>query len=320
MLVLTLRDVEKSVARLAGLIHGRYGLREYHFVAIPRGGVPVAYLLAEYLRREHGCAVLISLSSDHVRATSGDAKVIAVDDITCTGASMERVVLAGEASSGAVLYAKGTEFGNEVLVAGTVNYDTWVQFPWEQGDADQGKPEDAVRRLIEYLGGDPTEEGFLDTPRRVLGFYDELNRIRDEEITATAFSSTTQDLVVMSGIPFASLCGHHMLPYFGEAAVAYVPHGKILGLSKLARAVQQAAAGLTVQEHLTAQAAEQISDWAESKEVAVVTTAVHSCMVIRGVRALGARASASTMLGKFRESAALRAEFFAIADQAKSLA
>lgn len=310
----TLGEVSALTYNLADRILAEYGLREYHLVAIPRGGVPVAYALAGYLRSK-GCTVDISLPEDHVRNRGFS---IAVDDILVTGNTIRRVVDAGEAALGVALYGKYESADRFVALA--VEPDVWVQFPWEQNDADLGKPEDAVRRLIEYLGSDPTDEGLLDTPKRVLRFYDELREVRDAEIIPTTFSSTTQDLVVLSGIPFASLCEHHMLPYFGEASIAYVPHGKILGLSKPARAVQQAAAGLTVQEHVTAQIASQVSDWASSEDVAVVTTAVHSCMVLRGVRALGARASASAMLGKFRDSAPLRAEFFAVVNQARSLA
>lgn len=308
-------DVGLLATQLANRIVGQYGLQEYHLVAIPRGGVPVAYVLAERLRAQ-GSTASMSLPSDHVRTRSTS---IVVDDIVVTGETMKRVLDAGEAVLGVALYAK-PDSPPGVWAACKVPVDTWVQFPWEERDDDLGKPEDAVRRLIEYLGEDPTEEDLLDTPKRVLRFYDELREARDAEIVATTFSSTVQDFVVTSGIPFASLCRHHMLPYFGEAAIGYVPHGKILGLSKPPRAVQQAAGALTVQEHLTAQVAEQVREWTASEDVAVVTTAVHSCMVIRGVKALGARTSASTMLGKFRTAPSLRAEFFAVIGEARSLA
>lgn len=318
---LTLRQVRVDARHLAALVVEHYGRRAYHLIAIPRGGVSVACLVAAELENQHGCTVGMSLPSEHVRATSGDVKVIVVDDILVTGATMARVLGAGEASSGAVLYIKGNPYSEKtVLHAAVADKTLWVQFPWEVADEDLGKPEDAVRRLIEYLGEDPTEEDLLDTPRRVLRFYDELREMRDTEITGTMFSSTTQDLIITSGMPFASLCRHHMLPYFGEASVAYVPHGEILGLSKSARAVQQAAGGLTVQEHITAQVAEQVKDWTKSEDVAVVTMATHLCMTMRGAKAVGSRTSASAMLGMFRESFALRAEFFAVLREAKSLA
>lgn len=329
MHILTLRDVQESADRLGMLIYERYGRRQYHLIAIPRGGVPVAYILAEALRKR-GCLVGMSLSSDHVRASADGEKTIAVDDILTTGRTMGRVLSSGEASSGAVLYTKDSSLMLNTLYAEVVTADVWIQFPWEQADEDLGKPEDAVRRLIEYLGDDPTRGGLRETPARVLRFLEEAKKQPAPDSVA-AFETEVGDLIVTARIPFASLCEHHMLPYFGEASVGYIPHvtvqdgggrlgGKLLGLSKAARAVQIAAGGLTLQEHLTRGAAVIVSEWAHSEDVAVLTTATHSCMVVRGVKAIGSRTLASAMLGKFRTSAPLRAEFFAVVREAKSLA
>lgn len=306
---------------VAGLLQdglGRLSMREpTAFAGIPRGGIPAAMMVAKAwadLGDRHEIPVF---SSDDV-PESFRARIVLVDDIRVTGNTMARAkaLFASNVMSQVVLVHKG--LASDVLSGMEVPANEWVTFPWETREND-GKPEDAVSRLIEYLGDDPTRDELLETPARVLRFYDELRTASEQEITATTFDSTTKDLVVISGIPFASLCEHHMLPFFGEAAIGYIPNGYILGLSKPARAVQQAAAALTVQEHLTAQVAEQISEWAKSPNVGVVTTAVHSCMVIRGVKAVGSRTSSSAMLGSFRTAPELRAEFFSVVEGASRL-
>jgi GTP cyclohydrolase I len=289
---------------------------------IPRGGIAVAFSAARHLED----AVVLSTAEAVGPRAEVDAPLIVVDDIMVTGNTAKRAYNATGAAMVATLVHKSADPQDHGALSAVryasavkVPLSEWVQFPWERNDRDQGKPEDAVSRLIEYLGDDPTRDELLETPARVLRFYDELRNASEQEIVATVFDSSTKDLIVISGIPFASLCEHHMLPFFGEAAIGYIPNGSILGLSKPARAVQQAAAALTVQEHLTAQVAEQISEWTKSPAVAVFTTAVHSCMVIRGVKAIGSRTSASAMLGSFRTAPELRAEFFAVVEGASRL-
>lgn len=180
---------------------------------------------------------------------------------------------------------------------------TWEQIP----------PAEAVRCLIAYAGYDPTEEQFADTPRRVLALYAELRERRESEVYLTLFESKYDDLMVVRGIPMFSLCAHHLLPFFGEAHVGYVPNGKkILGLSKAARIVQQRSAGLCVQEELARQIASDVSEGTGTENVAVILKAVHTCMLVRGPKAYGADTVTSAMLGAFRNSDRLRSEFLSM--------
>jgi len=204
-------------------------------------------------------------------------------------------------------------FGDAYAALLLADYSSWVTFPWEKADPDQGRPEDAVRRLIEYVGADPTTPELVETPRRVLKFLDELRERADGDFEATAFEIDHQDLVVVRTIPLYSLCPHHLLPFFGTAHVGYIPaRGRVLGLSKLARAVAKESAGLRTQEALTAAVADSIKQSAQTEDVAVVTKAVHSCMIMRGVKAFGSETITSSMLGEFRAQPALRAEFLSL--------
>jgi len=236
-------------------------------------------------------------------------RIVLVDDVRMTGRTMAEAasLLAPNVLAKAVLVHKGR--ASDILSGLEVAAGEWVTFPWETREAG-GIPLDAVERLIEYAGDDPTRLGLKDTPARVLRFLDE---IRENPYQPMAFESSIGDLQVTGNIPFAGLCEHHLQSYWGTAAIGYIPNGKLIGLSKASRALASAASGLTMQEEVTARAAKLISQDADTPDVAVVTTAQHSCMIARGVKAIGSYSVSSAMLGKFRVSPALRAEFMALA-------
>jgi GTP cyclohydrolase I len=175
------------------------------------------------------------------------------------------------------------------------------------------RAERAVADLLAALGQDPSSEQLLDTPRRVAASYAEL-------LTPAPFTLTTflnhegyDELVLARGIPFSSLCQHHLLPFTGVAHVGYLPAGRILGLSKLARVVELFARRLQLQERLTTQVADWLQDQLVPKGVGVVLEAEHLCMSLRGVRAAGARTVTSTLHGRLRSDPRSRQEFLALA-------
>lgn len=177
----------------------------------------------------------------------------------------------------------------------------------------RGEAEEAVRLILRYIGEDPTREGLVDTPRRYIDMFDELNEKREEEQHNTTFSiEGYNDLVVVRHIPLHSWCEHHLMSWAGDINIGYIPEGKVLGLSKFARIVTVLQSGLTVQETLTRDIADAVSVASESKDVAVISNATHSCMTARGARAEGSTTSVSVMLGKFRVENALRAEFLQV--------
>ncbi len=171
-----------------------------------------------------------------------------------------------------------------------------------------------VARLLEELGEDPTREGLIDTPRRVadsLRFLTEGYDLDPAEIVGDAvFNEDYDDLVVVRDVNFFSLCEHHLLPFFGRAQIAYLPKGRVVGLSKVPRIVDAFAHRLQIQERLTRQIAQALNDVLEPDGVAVVVEARHLCMEMRGVEKQGSETLTSCMLGTFRDDPRTRAEFF----------
>ena len=191
-----------------------------------------------------------------------------------------------------------------------------------EGSSGLAKPsreeaEDAVRTLLRWAGDDPSREGLLDTPRRVVDSYREFFGGYDAdpvEILRRTFEETDgyDEMVLLRDIRFESHCEHHMAPIIGRAHLAYLPHHRVVGISKLARLVEVYARRLQIQEKMTAQIANTIGDILEPKGVAVVIEAAHQCMTTRGVHKPGVVMVTSRMLGAFRENAATRREFLAM--------
>jgi GTP cyclohydrolase IA len=174
--------------------------------------------------------------------------------------------------------------------------------------------EAAVRTLIQWAGDDPSREGLLDTPARVVRAYEELFAGYDDDprdYLQRTFDEVGgyDELVVLTNIPVVSFCEHHMLPFQGRAHVGYLPDRRVVGISKLARVVQGFARRLQIQEKLTAEVADAIHDVLQPKGVGVVITAEHSCMTMRGVNTPGSRLTTSTLLGVVRDDPRTRNEF-----------
>lgn len=177
--------------------------------------------------------------------------------------------------------------------------------------------EEAVRTLIRWAGDDPTREGLLGTPNRVIRAYDEFFSGYGEdpaEILGRTFDETGgyDEMVVLRNIEFFSHCEHHIVPIVGKAHIGYLPDRRVLGISKLARLVETFARRLQIQEKLTADIANGLHDALKPRGVAVVIEAVHQCMTTRGVKKPGVSLVTSQMLGSFREDDKTRREFLAI--------
>jgi GTP cyclohydrolase I len=178
-----------------------------------------------------------------------------------------------------------------------------------------GRVEAAVREILAEIGEDPEREGLAGTPGRVHRMYTELTagyHVDPERLINDAiFDIAYSEMVVVKDIPFYSLCEHHLLPFFGSAAVAYIPRGRVIGLSKIPRIVEMYARRLQVQERLTQQIAEFLQDRLSPQGVGVVLEATHLCAAMRGVRKPGTIMTTSSVLGLFRTRDRTRAEFFA---------
>jgi GTP cyclohydrolase I len=171
----------------------------------------------------------------------------------------------------------------------------------------------AVRTLLLGLGEDPDREGLLDTPKRVVKALQFLtkgyNESLDELLNGAVFSENANEMVLVRDIDIFSSCEHHILPIIGRAHVAYIPNGKVIGLSKIARICEMYARRLQVQERLTLQIADALQGLLKPQGVAVVVEATHMCMVMRGVQKPGSWTVTSAMRGVFSEDARTREEF-----------
>ena len=176
---------------------------------------------------------------------------------------------------------------------------------------------DAVRHILSALGENPDRPELLRTPERVQESLLDLTRgyrePLDSILNGAVFEDPSQAMVLVRDIPFYSLCEHHLLPFFGRAHVAYIPDGRLMGLSKIPRVIEHFARRLQVQERLTEQVAEALSEALRPRGLGVVLEATHLCMVMRGVQKEGSVAATSALRGNFLSDPRARAEFLALA-------
>lgn len=173
--------------------------------------------------------------------------------------------------------------------------------------------EQEFKKIIESIGEDLTRPGLVDTPKRAAKAMQYLTRgyeqSIDEVVNDALFPSECSEMVIVKDIELYSLCEHHMLPFIGKAHIGYIPNGKVLGLSKVARIVDMYASRLQIQESLTHQIADAIQDVTGAKGVGVVIEAKHLCMMMRGVEKQNSMMQTSAMFGAFRNNQATRSEF-----------
>ncbi len=178
--------------------------------------------------------------------------------------------------------------------------------------------EELVSTILAEVGENPKREGLLRTPHRVTKMYDFLTQGYRQDISkvmnGAVFKEKYSEMVIVKDIDFFSLCEHHMLPFYGKCHIAYVPNGRIVGLSKMPRIVDVFARRLQVQERLTQQIAETLYEWLKPQGVGVVMEARHLCMMMRGVEKQNSVATTSAMKGSFRSDDKTRSEFLTLLD------
>lgn len=181
---------------------------------------------------------------------------------------------------------------------------------------DKERIQNAVREILIAVGEDPDREGLLETPKRVANMYEEIfaGLTEDPKQHIKLFNEQSNDeMVIVKDIPFYSMCEHHLLPFFGKAHIGYIPSdNKIIGLSKLARIVDNFAKKPQVQERLTSDIADFLNDNLQPKGVAVIMEAEHMCMTMRGARAAGSKTQTSALRGIMRTEAKTRAEVLSL--------
>lgn len=255
---------------------------------VPRNGIPAALALAQHL--------------DIVLVDGPERASIIVDDLIDSGATMARY--------------PGKPFYALIDKRSWSHGEDWVVWPWE-GSA-VGGIEDNIRRLLQYVGEDPTRGGLLETPGRVAKAWAEWCQGYDQdpaEVLKTFEDGAegVDEMVVVKDIPFYTHCEHHMAPFFGTATIGYLPNAKIVGLSKLSRLLDIYARRLQVQERLGCQIADAIMEHLGALGCGVVINARHLCMESRGIKKQGSTTTTSALRGLFKEDPAVRSEFLALA-------
>jgi GTP cyclohydrolase I len=186
----------------------------------------------------------------------------------------------------------------------------------------QGRIEEAVSDILYSIGEDPLREGLQKTPNRVARMYEEITvGYRTDPvklINGALFDVDYDEMVLVKDIEFYSMCEHHMLPFFGKAHVAYIPNGKVIGLSKIPRIVEMYARRLQVQERMTSEIAQFLQDTLQAKGVAVIVEGQHMCAMMRGVKKSETNMLTRKFLGQFKEDAALRLEVITHVSSSKS--
>lgn len=289
--ILTHQDIEHLCLALGSTLAQMGGAPgvELKCYPIPRGGIPAAYALDANFG--------IEFVEDPAEAD------FFFDDIIDSGETMQRWCDEYPGKPFLALIDKTDP---------SCKYKDWVVFPWE-GDAEGGIVPNIIR-ILEYIGEDPHRGGLLETPKRVAKAWDYwfggYNK-EPAEILKTFEDGAEQcdEMVIVKDIPFYSHCEHHMAPIFGTASVAYIPNGKIVGLSKLSRLVDLFARRLQVQERLTNQIAEALQEHLDPKGVGVLIRARHLCMESRGICQQGHHTVTSALRGVMREPGGAREEF-----------
>ncbi len=188
---------------------------------------------------------------------------------------------------------------------------TWISFPWERMINEDG-PTENIRRLLEYIGEDPAREGLIETPGRVIKSYEKLfggYKQNPKEIIKT-FKDNCDEMVLVKDIEFYSTCEHHMLPFFGKAHIAYIPDGKVIGVSKLVRLLEIYTRRLQIQERICQQVTNALQEFLNPIGAACVLEAQHFCMTARGVEKQNSIMVTSSLDGAFKTKLEARNEFF----------
>lgn len=294
MMIIGLAQVISNSTRQMMLANQRSTINVY---PIPRGGVPVAYALQNHIRM-------------NIVDKPEDADVF-IDDIIDSGSTMRKFC---DAHPGKPFFGLIDKTLSE-----SIYKDTWVTFPWESGESEGTGIEDNVRRLLQFAGDDPNRGGLLETPHRVAKAYSDWFSGYNVDIGGLlkVFEDGAEgcdEMVMVRDIPIYSKCEHHMADIFGTATIAYIPNGRIVGLSKLSRLADAFARRLQVQERLTNQIADALVEHLGARGAGVIIKARHMCMESRGICQQGHHTVTSALRGVLKTDPAARAEFMTLAN------
>jgi GTP cyclohydrolase I len=259
---------------------------------IPRGGIYVALAFKARLQE------LVDI------VESPEDADIFVDDIRDSGKTAETYKEKFGTSTLALYDAQQSKSDYEYLRR------NWIVFPWEEQQLETG-PKENIRRIIEFIGDDPNREGLIETPDRVLRSYKKIfggYGQRVEDVLKVFEEDSSDEMVLLKNIEFYSTCEHHMIPFHGKAHIAYIPDGKVIGISKLARILEVFARRLQIQDRLCAQITSALMEHLQPRGAACIMEAQHFCMTSRGVEKQHSVMTTSSLQGVFKTMPDARAE------------
>ena len=292
MHIVTWHELETEADRIANTWRGKVNA----VYGIPTGGVPLALLVAQRLN--------VPITAHW----SNGSPTLVVDDLIDTGRTMDAY------NTTSYIDAAFRKPHSPVRYAPNARcIDEWLWFPWEH---EQGDPHDAVVRLLQFIGEDPTRDGLIETPKRVCKALKEMTQgysIDVADVLATTFDVKYDEMIIVRDMPFVSMCEHHMLAFTGTATIGYIPKDRVVGLSKMARLLDAYSQRLQVQERMTKQIADAMRQHLKPLGCGVIVKANHSCMCNRGVRKQGETIT-SALHGVMRDKPEVRAEFLALAN------
>jgi len=290
----SLPEFQADIKVLANKING---LGYKGLYGVPKGGVPVAMALSV----ASGIPLVPSVT---------DALTLIVDDLIDTGRTSSRY----PDHDKAVLHRKAwAPVDRQTVFCVHQDCKDWIVYWWE--GTEEKSVEDIIIRQLQFIGEDPTREGLLETPGRVIRSWGELFAGYKQDPTKILKSfkdGACDEMVLLKGIEFYSCCEHHMLPFFGKAHIAYIPDGRVVGISKLARLLEVFARRLQIQERLGQQITETLMKELKPKGAACILEAQHFCMVSRGVQKQNSIMVTSSLTGVFRDRPEARAELMGL--------
>lgn len=271
---------------------------EVNIYGVPKGGIPVAYQVVNFLNlyfnaHEMNCVASVTFVLQHAQ--------IVVDDLVDSGKTREKYQ---DFVDDGDFYALIDKKEDGLL-------GTWVTFPWETEEKSDNSALDIPLRFLQYIGENPSREGLLDTPKRVVKSWDFLfsgYSANVKELFRKFENPGCDEMVILDNIEFYSTCEHHLLPFYGKCHVGYIPDKKVIGVSKIARLVDVFSRRLQIQENLTKQIADTLQEELQPIGVGVITIAQHFCMTSRGVQKQNSLMKTSSITGAFRKPE-VRAEF-----------
>lgn len=268
---------------------------------VPRGGIFAALAVLSFLDDKERF-VLTSNPSE--------AEYF-IDDIIDTGKTKEKYKK--EFSSGINFFALVDKSKHWKTSAFEDLRGKWISFPWERM-TNEDAPTENIRRLLEYIGEDPNRPGLKDTPERVIKSYEKLFGGYKQEIShiIKVFNDKCKEMIILKNIEFYSTCEHHMLPFFGKAHIAYIPNGKVIGISKLAKILEVYSRRAQIQERIAQQVVGALDAHLQPAGAACIIEAQHMCMLCRGIEKQNSSMITSSLSGVFMKEPQARAELMSI--------